>query len=258
MTQHSVAEAARAVRIPAPARFVRETDSTNSDLLRLAMNGAPAWTVLVAGHQTAGRGRLGRTWISEPGSSLLLSVLLRPALPPADAPLLSLGAALAVATACADVADAPVRCKWPNDLVVRERKVGGILPEAAVAGGRLEHVVIGIGTNVLQRAEDFPPELRDTATSLAQEGRAPTLADLLEAVLRSLRGELGGAGEVRPDLLARYRDRCVTLGRRVRATLSGDVHVEGMAVGVGRGGELLVETAQGPRPVAFGEVVHLD
>ncbi|TMK84755.1 MAG: biotin--[acetyl-CoA-carboxylase] ligase, partial [Actinobacteria bacterium] len=155
LNEAAVARAARSAGIQAPARFVEVTASTNDDLLRLAEEGAPAWTVEVAAHQQEGRGRLGRTWVSTPGSSLLVSVLLRPDLPPADAALLTLAAGACMAVSCSVACGVDVRCEWPNDLMAGERKIGGILAEAKVEAARLAHVVVGVGMNVAQTAEDF-------------------------------------------------------------------------------------------------------
>jgi BirA family biotin operon repressor/biotin-[acetyl-CoA-carboxylase] ligase len=253
LTEHTVDDAVRAAGISAPSRFVEATGSTNSDLLAMAAAGAPAWTVLVAGRQDSGRGRLGRTWVAPGGSSLLVSVLLRPEIPPEHAPMLSLATAVALAEACETVCGIEVRCKWPNDLLAAGRKVGGILPEATFRGGRLEHIVMGTGVNVTQATGDFPQELRASATSVVIEGGRPDLAGLLGEYLARLRVRLED-----PRTFDSYRERCATVGRMVRASVTSGAVVEGRATGIGHAGELLVETADGVRPVAFGEVVHLD
>jgi BirA family biotin operon repressor/biotin-[acetyl-CoA-carboxylase] ligase len=255
LTQHIVAEAARAAGIEAPARFVEVTGSTNSDLMALGADGAPAWSVVVAGHQEAGRGRLGRTWASSPGQALLVSVLLRPQLPAARAPLLSLAAGVAGAWACRQAAAVDVRCKWPNDLLAGDRKLGGILPEASVNSGELEFAVIGLGLNLSQGAEDFTEELRDRATSVALEGGRPDPGPVLEAFLTALRDEVRGLGD---RTVSRYRDVCSTLGRRIRATMADGATVEGRALDIGDSGELYVDTDSGVERVGFGEIAHLD
>ena len=256
LTDELVTEAARDAGWPGPARFVASTGSTNSDLFRLGAEGAPGWTLLVAGYQEAGRGRLGRTWVAPAGTSLLASVLIRPAVDPASVPLLSLAAAVAMAEACRDCG-VDVACKWPNDLVRGGRKLGGILPEASVGAAGVEFVVVGVGVNVRQGTEDFPPEIRPTATSIRKEGGDADPARLLRAYLAALRRWVDDAGRPGPGFLDRYREMCVTIGQRVRArTTAGDL-VEGVTIGVGDSGELLVETSAGLRPVAFGEVEHL-
>src|SRR6266542_5631761 len=122
LSEHTVAEAAAAAGIDAPAHYFDVTGSTNSELVRMAEEGSPEWTILVAGQQEAGRGRLGRTWLSDPGSSLLLSVLSRPALLPRDAAIVTLGAWVCRALSVDEACGVPARCKWPNDLVAGERK----------------------------------------------------------------------------------------------------------------------------------------
>src|SRR5262245_36865901 len=166
LSEHTVAAAALAAGIDAPVHFVAATGSTNTDLWRLAEDGAPEWTVLAAGTQRAGRGRLGRTWTSLPGESLFVSVLLRPGIDPSEAPLASLAAAVAMAEACR-AAGIDAGCKWPNDLVAGGRKLAGVLPEASVQGQALSFVVLGTGVNLSQVEKDFPQDLRALATSVA-------------------------------------------------------------------------------------------
>jgi BirA family transcriptional regulator, biotin operon repressor / biotin---[acetyl-CoA-carboxylase] ligase len=258
LTERSVAEAVRAAHIDAPARFLEVTESTNSDLLTLAEEGAPEWTVVVANQQQAGRGRLGRTWVSSPGSSLLCSVLLRPQLDPTAAPLLTLAAGAAMTLACREACDVAARCKWPNDVTADGRKLGGVLVEAKVQDGRVLHAVVGAGVNLMQQHEDFPPEIRETATSVdLEEGRGDPHALLTRYLIELLRLSEALAGD-RQRLLDTYRDVCATLGRRVRATTTAGEEVVGRAVGIGPSGELLVETPSGLSRVGFGEIGHLD
>src|SRR5438105_7167881 len=135
----------RAADVPdAPVHYYDVIDSTNAAALALAREGASEWTLVAAGHQTAGRGRLGRRWESAPGASLLFSFVLRPRIEPERAAILTLLAGAAMAHACGDNGRR-VACKWPNDLLLDEKKVGGILAEASVAAGRLESVIVGVG-----------------------------------------------------------------------------------------------------------------
>ena len=258
LTERLVAEAVRAAHIDAPAHFLEVTESTNSDLLMLAEEGAREWTVVVAKQQEAGRGRLGRTWVSSPGSSLLCSVLLRPKLGPTDAPLLTLAAGAAMTLACREACGVEARCKWPNDVTVDGRKLGGVLVEAKVQDGRVLHAVVGAGVNLKQRHEDFPPEIRETATSVdLEEGRLEPQALLTRYLIELLR--LSDALVGHPQrLLDTYLDVCATLGRRVRATTTAGEEVVGRAVGIGPSGELLLETSSGLSRVGFGEIGHLD
>jgi BirA family biotin operon repressor/biotin-[acetyl-CoA-carboxylase] ligase len=259
LTEHTVAEAARSAGLSGLARFHEEIGSTNTELLRMADEGAPEWTVVAAGHQAAGRGRLGRTWVEAPGSSLLVSVLIRPTLAPSVASLITLGAGTSAAMAIEAACGFDARCKWPNDLVVRGRKLGGILVEAKVEGATLAHAVIGIGINLRQGHEDFPPELRDIATSVVIEGGRPDDKELLVELLSNLRRICDSTDPgFHRTILDGYRERCDTTGRTVRATTSGGTEVEGRATGIAEGGELLLETPSGVASIGFGEVVHLD
>ena len=257
--QDSLEEAVRRAGSDVPPRFLPETASTNAVALALAEEGAPEWTVVAAGHQTAGRGRLGRSWASAPGRSLLFSVVLRPPLPPDRASLVSLLAATAMVDAIPGPSDEPVRAKWPNDLLVGERKVGGILPEARVEAGRLVHLVLGIGVNVSMTEEDFPEDILVTATSLALEGVEVAPEDLLASFLTTFRAAYR---PVDPDfhlhVLARYQPVCSTIGRRVRARTVRGGDIEGVAAEVADDGSLVIEGERGREAVAFGEVVHLD
>lgn len=259
LSQDSLRAAARAAGIDAPPVFLETTTSTNAVALRMAGEGAPEWTLVAAAHQTEGRGRLGRTWVGSPGRSLLVSLILRPPLPPRDGPLVSLLAATEMARACGESAAVEVRCRWPNDLVVGARKVGGVLAEGVVRGGRLEALVVGTGVNVAMRPEDFPEGLRGSATSLLAEGGAPDADAVLRAYLAGLRAHYRPArASFREEVLGAYREACATLGRRVRAVTAGGAEVEGLAVDLDRVGGLVVEAGGERATVAFGELEHLD
>ena len=260
LTQQLVTRAAAEAGLPTRARFVPATGSTNVDLAEAAAAGAPEWTALLAGEQRGGRGRLGRTWWSPPGKSMSVSILLRPLIPAHRTPLVSLAAAAAMAAACRDGAEVEVRCKWPNDLLAGGRKVGGILGEASVSAGAVDHVVLGCGLNVLQRAEDFPPAFRSLATSLAVEGGRPEPFVLLRAYLSGLRSLYGSGGDaLEGRARSAYVPLCSTLGRAVRAVTTSGSTVEGVAREIGSSGELIVRDASGrEHAVSFGEVEHLE
>ena len=246
-------------------RRVAETGSTNADLLAEARSGAPEGVVLVADHQSAGRGRLDRSWVAPPGSSLLVSVLLRPRLAPDEAHLLTTATAVAASQACAEVAGATPAVKWPNDLIVvggahDGRKLAGVLAEAVLVGGRLDAVVVGMGLNV-NWPEDLPAELADIAVSLDRlAGHAVDREQVLVAWLGHLDRWLAAldADEGRDALRAAVRERSATLGRRVEADLPAG-RVVGVAVDIDRSGHLLVDPDDGAGPVVVsaGDVVHL-
>ena len=213
------------------------TTSTNAVVAERARAGEPHGLVVVAETQTAGRGRLDRTWSSPPRAGLTFSVLLRPRGPLQWVPLL---AGAGIATALRRHAGVEVGLKWPNDVVVGDRKLAGLLAEA-VDGA----VVLGVGLNVTTTREELPvPQ----ATSLALEGATTTDRDtVLRAVLRGIADALGD------DSRAAYRELCTTLGREVRVELPGGQTVTGTAEGVDDEGRLVVDgTAH-----AAGDVVHL-
>jgi BirA family biotin operon repressor/biotin-[acetyl-CoA-carboxylase] ligase len=250
LTEAALRETLADLGVQAPVRFDHETASTNATALQMAEAGAPEWTLVAAGHQTAGRGRLGRTWLDEPGRSLLFSVVLRPSLEPERAGLLTLMAGACVALACREVTGLEVRCKWPNDLQVGEGKAGGILAEARVSAGRIDHVVVGIGLNLADPPPDAP-----AATGLG----GAEAASLLRAIVRRLRDAYRPADpSFATHTVEAWRAVSATLGRRVRAMTTAGRDVEGVAEDVAPDGSLVVETEAGERQiVAFGEVAHL-
>jgi BirA family biotin operon repressor/biotin-[acetyl-CoA-carboxylase] ligase len=233
---------------------VQRTGSTNADLLA---RGGPEGQVLVAEEQTAGRGRMGRSWVSKPGASLTFSVLLRPAsVPPARRGWLPLLTGVAVATAVRSVAAVPATLKWPNDVLVGDRKLAGILAEQSG-----EAVVIGIGVNVATAADALPVSPTGLqATSLLVEGADVARDVLLTEVLRQLEHYYlrfrSDPGE-RSGVLAAYRTLCATLGRQVRVELPGDRSLAGVAEDVDADGRLLVRAADTTTPISAGDVIHV-
>jgi BirA family transcriptional regulator, biotin operon repressor / biotin---[acetyl-CoA-carboxylase] ligase len=173
-------------RLAGPLLAFASVDSTQVVARRLAAAGTPEGTLVVADHQEAGRGQRGRSWLAPPGRALLFSCVLRPAVSPARWPSLTLAAARAVADGVDDVAAVRPRVKWPNDVLVGERKLAGVLAEAVV--GPASFVVLGIGINIAQRDEEWPSELTGRAVSLGELGVAVTREAVLTAVLRRLRG----------------------------------------------------------------------
>jgi BirA family transcriptional regulator, biotin operon repressor / biotin---[acetyl-CoA-carboxylase] ligase len=232
-------------------RVVAETGSTNDDLAALARDGAPAGTVLVAEHQTGGRGRLDRAWSSPPRAGLTFSVLLRPDVPVHRRTWLPLLAGLAVQRAVARLGAVPTLLKWPNDLLLGDGpdKAGGILAQADSAA-----VVVGIGLNVSTTADELPPG----GTSLAVEGAECTDRDpLLRAVLRTF-GPLYTEWEATdPDLRGPYGEVCDTIGRDVRVQLPDGGVLTGRATGVDEFGRLVIDTADGERTVSAGDVTRV-
>jgi BirA family biotin operon repressor/biotin-[acetyl-CoA-carboxylase] ligase len=242
-------------------RVVEVTGSTNADLLAEAAAGAPGGLVLAAEEQTAGRGRLGRRWVSPPGTSLAFSVLLRPDhLPPARRPWIPLLAGVAVAAALRDRAAVDARLKWPNDVLVGGAKLAGILAEQ-----HRDAVVVGVGINVTVRREDLPVPtatslLLETATGMdpaASLDRSELLAAVLCELERWYRAEAAARSADESGLRAEYLRRCATVGGRVRVELPGGRSLTGVAADVDAGGCLLVRTPSGLTPVTAGDVVHV-
>ncbi len=257
-----------------------EIDSTQRYVVEEARRGAAAGLVAVAGHQSAGRGRLGRRWEAPAGSNLLMSVLLRPALPFGELHLCTVAVALAAADACASAAGLDAQLKWPNDLVVGDRKLAGILAEAAAGsspGASVEAVVVGLGLNVgwpaprtqeeeaEGRGEPDPDEtdpavIATHATSVWREtGKRFEPGTMLEAVVAHLAPRLVQLDDPlgRRTMADEYAGRCVTLGRRVRVSTAGST-VTGIATGVSGEGHIVVDLDDGTTTAfAAGDVVHL-
>jgi BirA family biotin operon repressor/biotin-[acetyl-CoA-carboxylase] ligase len=236
-----------------PVEVVEETTSTNADVVERFRSGAREGLVLVAEHQTAGRGRLGRTWVTQPRSSLTVSFLLVPEGVPADRwPWLPLLTGVAAAAAVRRVTGVEVDLKWPNDVLADGRKLGGILLERVESGGDAA-AVVGIGINCSQSAEELPvPE----ATSLALVTGAPVdrsalLAALVEELGARYDEWLAGA-----DLRPAYLELCRTPGQEVRVAVPGG-EVRGEAVDVDEGGRLVVRTQAGEEHLGAGDVVHV-
>ena len=250
----------------ADVRRFESIDSTNRYLLDEARGGAPEGVVAVADHQTAGRGRLGRSWEAPAGANLLLSVLLRPAIEPGERHLATAAVALAAVDAIGQAGITGVSIKWPNDLVdPTGRKLAGVLAEADLTpgsvAGQAPPVVVGIGINVNwpESDRDLPPELAGRAASVRQLAGAPLDRDeLLEGILACMEARVAdlatpaGRGRLARDLLA----ACSTVGTRVRVDLP-DGSFEGTATGISPEGHLVVDTGGGSRTVVAGDVVHV-
>jgi len=237
---------------------VEASPSTNAELAARARDGAPAGTVLVANHQTAGRGRLDRVWVTPPGSALTFSVLLAPnRVPDARWPWLPLLVGIAVAEGVRRVADVACTLKWPNDVLVGDRKLAGILVER-VQGPSGPVAVAGIGLNVTLGEAELPVP---TATSLALEGASTVdRTVILREVLRSLEALFvqwqADEGDPRLGLVESYVRRCSTLGREVRVDLPGGERLRGVASGIDTDGRLEVRTTEGRHLLGAGDVVH--
>ena len=233
--------------------FARETDSTNLWIKRLAKEGAPEGTLALAEFQSAGRGRLGRSWEVPEGTSVMMSILLRPKFEPQYAPTLTLVMGMAVAKAVKKLGF-DVSIKWPNDVVVSHKKICGILTEMGVRDGKIDYAVIGVGINVNIR--EFPDEMADKATSLYLEsGREFDRSQIPGLVMEAFEEyyekfaatcDLSGLKEEYESILANYNQPVRVLAKEP---------YEGVARGITDGGELLVEKTDGTIvAVSAGEV----
>ena len=231
--------------------------STNSEAMQAAAGGAPEGTVFLAEEQTAGRGRGGHSWTSPPSSGIYCSVILRPPLAPADAIILSMMAGLATAFAVEQVTDVKPDLRWPNDLLIGEKKFCGILTEMNAEVTHVRYAVVGIGINVNQG--EFPSDLEAIATSLRiAAGHACSRVQLTAALLQSLDREYlaltcRDISEARRDIFRRFEEKSsYARGKRVRVEEDGGY--EGTTAGLDDRGFLLVETHAGLRTVLSGGV----
>ncbi len=234
--------------------FVFESlDSTNTCVKTLAEVGNPEGTVVVADFQTAGRGRLGRSWISEPGANLLFSLLLRPPIKKEAASQLTFYSAVFIARALEHVTRRPVECKWPNDILLNGKKCCGILLENSFQYEKIDFSVVGIGINVNQSA--FPDEMSGRATSLFKEfGHTFDRTMLLQEMLREADALLPclHKGEL-TKIMDEWNSRCTMFGKQV-ALVHGDEHISGTALGLDADGGLIIKTSTGQSTYYAGDV----
>ncbi len=242
---------------------VAETGSTNADLAGRARAGAELGAVLVTDFQSAGRGRQGRTWTAPPGTNIAMSVLLRPAgIEPGRWTWLPLLTGLAVSDGLRQALDLPAVLKWPNDVLVNDRKLCGILAERVDTPDG-PAAVVGMGINVTLSPEQLPvPTATSVAIAAAELGAAGLVLSrttLITHILVSLERILRHWSTVDNDaaMSIAYVERCSTIGRRVRVLLAGDQAVEGVAESIDPDGRLVVATDTGRRVFGAGDVVHL-
>lgn len=222
--------------------FYDAISSTNIAGTELALKGCREGTVIIADEQTSGKGRLGRTWISPSGKNLYMSIILTPPISPRDATILTLMSAVACCIALRKLLSLPVTIKWPNDLMVNDRKIGGILTEIKADIDKITYAVIGIGININLDIDDLPEEVRGIATSiktLTGEQFSRTAAAI--EVLREMQkwyDILLQKGK--KDILSYWQDLSSTIGRRVRVTMGNDVFT-GVAEAIDNEGLLILK-----------------
>ena len=238
--------------------YFKTIDSTNSTAYELGLKGAEEGEVVLAESQTEGRGRLGRRWISPPFANLYLSVILRPAIPPHQASLITLVAAVAGAGAVEKFSGLEPTIKWPNDILIERRKLAGLLNEIHSEADRIHFIILGIGINLNMDEKSFPREIRDLATSLKIEmgqtvSRKAFLFSLLENLERWYTIFLReGAGPV----LKAWRDRARIGGKKVKVTFLQEV-LTGTAIDVDSDGALILVTENGERKrIVAGDVEY--
>ncbi len=239
----------RGKRIGGQVEYFPEIDSTNRKARELAGKGAPEGTVVLADAQTGGRGRLGRSWHSPPGSNLYASLVLRPDTPAQTAPQITLMAGVAVARGLIRASGVEARLKWPNDVVIQGKKVAGILSEGEGEGSRVRLVILGMGVNINWLKKDMPAEIREIATSLQAEtgrenSRAAVAAEIfqeLEETYDSFRGE-----GFSPRLRGEWNRLSAINGKGVTLR-AGEEEISGEALGLDVDGALLLLDERGTR-----------
>ncbi|HIQ05397.1 MAG TPA: biotin--[acetyl-CoA-carboxylase] ligase, partial [Anaerolineae bacterium] len=241
-----------------PLIYLPSVGSTQDVARDQARAGAPEGLVVVANKQTAGRGRLHHQWWAPAGTSLLLSILFRPSLIPSQTPRLTMICGLAVTNAISTVTGMEIGLKWPNDLLLKGKKLGGILAEAELSGHMLAYAIVGVGINVnLDFTTSGIPELKETAISLSQAlGKSVDRLVLLRALLLELdtRYQRLRRGELPHQ---EWSQRLVTLGQDVRV-ITPEAVIQGRAVGVNAEGALLIEHADGTQTTVWaGDVTML-
>jgi BirA family biotin operon repressor/biotin-[acetyl-CoA-carboxylase] ligase len=239
-----------------PVQFFETCDSSNNRAVEWARQGAVHGSLVVTDHQTHGRGRGNRDWFSLPSmGSLLFSVIIRPKIPTGELGLVSLGAGVAASLSLAERKLA-ARLKWPNDIVTRGRKLGGILCESEIAAGKVSFVVVGIGINMRITRDQFPRELQATATSCVMEtGRNYDRADVLAGILTHLEPILKDLDAGRThNILNSYAKLCETIGKTVSTKIHG-AKVVGRAINLDDFGGLVLDTGD---VIPVGDVDHLE
>jgi len=227
-------------------RVFEQTTSTNDVIEKLARDGVKEGVVVFAESQTKGRGRLGRVWMSPARKGLWFSVLLRPDLRPQETTRLTIASAMALRRAIQSETGLDPEIKWPNDILIRGKKVAGILTELSAELDRVKHVILGIGVDANQNVNEFPAELRKTATSLKIEtGKKISRPELATAILRELDHDYARVcGDFFADVADEWEAHCTTIGRTVTIQIGGR-RVRGRAESLGDDGALLLRSEHG-------------
>ena len=226
-----------------PLHYYEEIGSTNDEGFRLGVQGAPEGTVLIAERQSAGKGRMQRVWHSPAGANIYTSIILRPHLEPAHAPQISIAAGVAVAETLNTYCSGRACLKWPNDVLIDDKKVCGILSQMKMSGNTIDFVVVGIGINVNLNREQFPQDIQSIATSLAVEaGREISRLELIISLYENLAKwyrELLQSGFA--PVKERWLGLSPMIGKKV-SVLFREEAVSGKAIGLGEDGSLILLT----------------
>ena len=255
IAEEEVASRLQTERMGRQIRYFSRIDSTNQYAKRIAEEGAPDGTLIIADEQTAGKGRSGRTWVTPPAEAIAFTLLLRPKLSPDRISMVTLVMGLAVTNAVNSLYGVSAGIKWPNDVVITGRKLCGILTEMSAEVRQVNYIVIGVGINA--NLTSFPEEIREIATSLKLEmGRDINRAELIARVMTEFE-RLYAEFEAQGDLgavMQEYNELCLNAGSKVRV-LDPNGEYTGTSRGINSMGELLVETEDGQmQEVYAGEV----
>lgn len=239
--------------------FYETVDSTNTVGEALAEKGRAEGTVIIADSQEKGRGRLGRSWVSPPSLNIYMSMVLRPKIEPKDTTLITIMAAVGCTIALRKVTGLNVSIKWPNDLMVSDKKMGGILTEMRVARKKIKYVVTGIGINVNMDSDALPDEIKEIATSIKIEtGMSYPRAEILIEILNQIDHWYRILKEMRrKELLYEWQLLTSTLGRQVKITTSKET-LTGLAESIDDEGMLVLRLPSGaPRVIRSGDLTVL-
>lgn len=243
------------IRLGSGIHFFDTIDSTNTYAKKLALDGCEEGTIVITDQQTGGRGRLGRTWLSQPRTSVLMSLVLKPDIHPSEASKITQIAAAACTLALDKMLEVEVKVKWPNDVIINKRKISGILTEMSAELNSINYVVVGIGINV--NVDNFPEEISDIASSIKNEtGVTISRTMLIANILREFEGlydDFISSGSLKKTIEV-CREKSITLGSRVRIEGREESYLA-EAMDINEDGELIIKKDNGEIiKVVSGEV----
>ena len=238
--------------------YLKETDSTNTRAKELAAQGAPEGTLIIAEKQTNGRGRRGRNWFSPPGGGIYCSLILRPTMQPGETPRITLMTAVVLAETLIFLMKLKLRIKWPNDILVNGKKLAGILTEISTEMDAVNYIVVGLGLNVNTRFENFPKEIKKTATSiLIETGNRTPRIKLIQKYLKLYEQyyDMFKKNNFKP-IMSRWRELADIIGKQIKVNVIGKTHI-GEVVDVDNDGVLILKDDQGMLQRIFSGDIYL-